>query len=994
MRGSLVLKELKISLEELLEYGRLLKTDLSDPKADISEELFEKIRALHQNQITRERVFEIAMQNKARKIGAFWSGQSYKLPAKIKWFGNQSTGGYYGFLEVPELGDVFFHLDDVSGLSRNELRPDKFVLLELSKNDFEISRKKSAGLVTSLEDEKDVYFMLHCFSRIFRSAIGDLRSYSEAADTILEQFHKNLNELKLKLSNKEREFFVNTVVQLLEEDYIPYKINGHFGRLLAVFESEGFEPDKVAEIDRITQNYILKHRYNFLEFNFVLTFRRFCGLKTGWDLDEYIRGLAPKDDLYYWWSIQELNVEVLDILDTIAEKLNEAPLDQKRNLTRLSGEKVDKVINISFENILKDTENEYSLEQVGDFISLSLDLQKDLDLSLLGSEKLYQLWYNGYIEYFPVNAVRKQIVIYDIAAKKSRVKPRAGGSDLELLFKKLTEQETKDLIASYFYKSKLNDKDHFQELLIILDHIKEDGLFSHLKTQVFQNLSDYYKLRFFIADYTNEFRFDEAIIYTGLLEANEQKLFFKKVIKLIEEEKLNLGLEDLNRITTIDYQTSEFAKEIDGVGLDYTLSVILQLLNDLLKGEITESKTIYELIAGQVKKPDDLLVIDGFFDQCEGRVVLKPVESNSKTENGGGFDLVKDAKRNPRFASFCDGRKALNRRTGEPSECERSGKEFWWCENAHCYEISRKKHGPEDWRKYSLADVMRILGISYQDEQYEKLLAVINRVNRFLSHMTCRSCNTILRPVNSENNSNYAFYRVTRFQCCNAACEENEQEIYLSHCLNGRCLDIIDSRDSVRCKPEGAKQDCGWYICNNCFACCSTEKINGRKYIMDKTGQNYNCHHHGHKNEGKICCNKCGNEMKEKEQFGELYQKQLSWFIEHQEKGHPNIVKSGRRNDNKWWFRWSRGNYSHEQYRRQLKNMYYAGFNIPEFHLVENEIQLVAEPYRIDSSKRIFICEDCDNVINFNDLEEFDYARQRSIKYYHDRIFQKIRVTT
>src|SRR5690606_33630756 len=114
------------------------------------------------------------------------------------------------------------------------------------------------------------------------------------------------------------------------------------------------------------------------------------------------------------------------------------------------------------------------------------------------------------------------------------------------------------------------------------DDIKTSGQF-HEFSQIIKNLgieearekglielaytksTDYYKLLFFISDFTDELDYDGALIYTGLLPATQQKLFFKKVIKLIEEEKVQLTLEDLSRITTIDYETSEYSKEIDGV---------------------------------------------------------------------------------------------------------------------------------------------------------------------------------------------------------------------------------------------------------------------------------------------------------------------------------------------------------------------------------------------------------------------------------------------
>jgi hypothetical protein len=227
------------------------------------------------------------------------------------------------------------------------------------------------------------------------------------------------------------------------------------------------------------------------------------------------------------------------------------------------------------------------------------------------------------------------------------------------------------------------------------------------------------------------------------------------------------------------------------------------------------------------------------------------------------------------------------------------------------------------------------------------------------------------------------------FYCDNDSCEEKHKDIYLSHCLNGKCEDIIDSRDSARCKNEGHDEECGWYICDYCYACCSTEKLKGKKNRYEITGQEYNCHTKGHLNRGIICCPKCGSETEDNENFKELYKKQLSWFIE-QKDSHPNIFKYGIRNDGKYWFIWSRGNYTKEQYRNQLRNMLNSGFNIPEYNVKDKDSQLIGESFNeIGSEPEIFNCPNCKHIINLKDKENFDFKRIETIKSFHFQIFPK-----
>lgn len=177
----------------------------------------------------------------------------------------------------------------------------------------------------------------------------------------------------------------------------------------------------------------------------------------------------------------------------------------------------------------------------------------------------------------------------------------------------------------------------------------------------------------------------------------------------------------------------------------------------------------------------------------------------------------------------------------------------------------------EIWEDYTLLDFLKILKIDSSSEhakkEYYKFVGTINRFNRLLDRMYCEECKEILYPIQE---SNYAHYRVVRFHCENKECSKSdktkkENQIYLHHCLNGKCNAIIDSRKSKKC-PNGL------YICSNekCGCCCSHEMMNRRLKNLQATGgfihenlKNAVINKLGHLERAEHFCYKCGKQMDE-----------------------------------------------------------------------------------------------------------------------------------
>jgi cold shock CspA family protein len=223
----------------------------------------------------------------------------------------------------------------------------------------------------------------------------------------------------------------------------------------------------------------------------------------------------------------------------------------------------------------------------------------------------------------------------------------------------------------------------------------------------------------------------------------------------------------------------------------------------------------------------------------------------------------------PRGITFCEGRIANKLH-------QTFKKKFWWCVNQPCFENCETTHSPDEWMSYTFLDFCKILGLNLDENNkygffpngnYYQFISSINRFNRLLERMYCRSCEHILYPIES---SNFAAYTVTRFSCHNTNCSEHEKTVYLNHCLNGKCNSIIDSRDSKKCSYHSHSNFKGMYICGNCGSCCSHNMLSRRlenlrlsgglihQELEEKVNKEL-----GHVERAEYYCYKCGNEAKE-----------------------------------------------------------------------------------------------------------------------------------
>ncbi len=613
----------------------------------------------------------------------------------------------------------------------------------------------------------------------------------------------------------------------------------------------------------------------------------------------------------------------------------------------------------------------------------NLTILKEVFADKVNSKIAHELWFNEILDTCQIDYV-------------SQILNEIGEKDKEEIFAKCTsEEKTNILFKSIFNLDLKSDNFEYTSLKVVLSttYSYAPEIKHKILSEILNNIPEYYKLNLWLDEFYDELDFNLYKPYVFTLSTDEQRIFLKKVLKYIHEGRVSLGLDELTSLNVMDYETSISVRQIDGTKLDFSTSIVLNTLKELNENQTFKESTIrskiLEIIINQIENPEDLLEIKGYFDKCAGRC---KVHSTEKTNDEGEIVVEYSYETNsddiPIMHPFCDGRKSLKADNVTPNLHDITKKEFWWCANLPCHDISRQLHSSEDWRNYSLMDFLHILKIEYKEIDLELYLNVINKLNRYLSHMKCRTCNEILRP---KKKSEYAFDGVTLFHCQKEDCLEKGNQIYINHCNNGRCGDIVDSRDSVKCSPDGYNSEqCGWYICKNCHSCCTTQGIENRANNLKINGRGYSCHSEGHRDQGIMFCNQCGSKMN-KSEGDPKKRKEVIEFFKHYASNAQVVASSGKRpKDGGWWFRFVKGQLSDEQYQQKLRSLAMFGFNIPNIEDKSLMVQFVSEPFANEKEEKFIICSNsqCGKTVSLSD----NFERARAITAFHSKIFPNVKV--
>lgn len=539
------------------------------------------------------------------------------------------------------------------------------------------------------------------------------------------------------------------------------------------------------------------------------------------------------------------------------------------------------------------------------------------------------------------------------------------------------EQGFLNNIKESYYLTILNDLAHdFENQTLVFDSYTESKLFYQLLFQLdlHEHIPTFLlftppliKIDLILDEIINYFELDDYTSYLTIINENKQQLFIKRILNLIHTETLSFSLNQISQI------------KID----DYSSMVVIQLLNKLnTKEKITKYSLkgdVLKLVADLVTDSSDLLALDGYFDLCTGRTKESArYTHNPETEKPvleyyyekDKIEVISEQRQEP---IICEGK--LSKSKNDKINLSKGGRQFWWCRNLPCFDACRVIKEASDWKKYSILDFLNILKINYSNNDIELLYATINKVNRYLERLNCRDCKRVLKPV---QDSRYGYDRVNTFSCDNSECH-NEDQVYLTHCSNGRCDDVIDSRDVAQCPNN-------WYICENCFACCASKIMYDRNQNLKINRQELNEIPDTHR--GKlIFCPNCGDglEYKDPVQQAQEYKTMLETF----EKLANTYVKPseqrlvGKYGTNKYgnkWFVTYKSYYSHKQYLDYLYYWQSLGFHIVDFPENSDKTNyLVAEPIKKVDAVTVLSCQNCQNKYNISS----DRNRLNAVQYWH-----------
>ncbi len=249
------------------------------------------------------------------------------------------------------------------------------------------------------------------------------------------------------------------------------------------------------------------------------------------------------------------------------------------------------------------------------------------------------------------------------------------------------------------------------------------------------------------------------------------------------------------------------------------------------------------------------------------------------------FKLVRvDEKREYRLAkyvllsiSFCEG----NYVHSEHMITRIKG--FHWCAG-RAYFNCPSIHNHESYQFYTLYDFTQILHLSISKNDLSRFYGDLNWFGSYLNHLFCNECGMMLEPMEQQY---YNARRITYFQCNNKDCSELRKEVYINHCFQKECDNVIDSREAKKC-PHG------FVICTQCGVCCSehqfTRKIAARIPVnkrIEKLYQNQGFHLEN----SQFYCPECGanlqQEPNEKYWYCPEHNEYLGYF--------PRTTKENRR---------------------------------------------------------------------------------------------------
>jgi hypothetical protein len=448
---------------------------------------------------------------------------------------------------------------------------------------------------------------------------------------------------------------------------------------------------------------------------------------------------------------------------------------------------------------------------------------------------------------------------------------------------KSTNEDSVSLCQCFIPKFINEDVVSLDELIEIIRNTEMDlkyrqDIFSYISRQA----SKFERVSLWFKGYTTKVDFNEVIEVFDKFQLNEQPNLLRKLFSLIQRNKVNplesclaqLSTLSANQKLNLDVRIClsvihSLRSQQNYIGENILSEIVCQFVNE----NVTELVQVYDLFQ-ECRGRTWMTVGDGaqknWFLNIEGKEFH--VNNNSVSVNGHDYSFDKEKKTveiegenytfkwakkednifgklydKPIGVTFCDAVKS--------QKDENLNRNFYWCCNAKCYSPCQTDHIHLEWNKYSLRDFIKILKLPFEEDKYYRFVSVVNRVNRLMKKLKCNACYHLLRDTRT---SEFAFYRVTTFHCTNPECSQLHEVVYLNHCLNWKCLNVVDSRVSKKC-PHGL------VICDSCGDCCSHKMLEARLNNL-KTNGAFNPNNPRHQQLQYLVDNKLGH-LEREEKF-------------------------------------------------------------------------------------------------------------------------------
>lgn len=366
----------------------------------------------------------------------------------------------------------------------------------------------------------------------------------------------------------------------------------------------------------------------------------------------------------------------------------------------------------------------------------------------------------------------------------------------------------------------------FSAINFYTDDFIKDLIKYDLNSNFDQRYSDSVKLIYFFLDENYIPKFESFKKIIPFIRSSLQVVLLKRLVYLYSLNKISKNLIDLffnvKEWTTINnYIIINFIKHKPS---DRRKS--LDLLSDIffdhfsLIDNLKDSEELYE----------DLFKIGEIVKKCNGRKII-PYKEWKK--DGITRKYVKSLSYSicSEGSFFCEGRYWKREKFYISGTNNSQEVNVYWCRGAVCYGINSNVDLDLPYYDWTLLEIAKVFGYKIDHITHSTLSGWANRINEIIVRLRCRECKSFLRPVPYDPNR-LGHYATPVFNCLNSDCSEYKKVIRITHCLNGKCLKTLDSRDLKTC-------DNGWLICDNenCKTCCPVHFP--RKEYFDKFVEGY-----------------------------------------------------------------------------------------------------------------------------------------------------------